>query len=161
MPVEFGVRHVAAGCLGLLVAWAVLRPSLRLVEFRERGPHLAAAGAAIAVLFPLLVVLFDHTMFFVERGMREVGAPAFEEPPVTEEAAVQTREALEPNDTWAFTTSHGRCPEWDRAYYWLAFRFVPHVIDCETPDVELFWKHPPPPDARIVRSGPDYAVVRW
>jgi hypothetical protein len=161
MRVEFGITHVVAGIIGLALAWLVLRPPLSRAELAGRWPQLMAAGAAIAVLCPVLVVLYDHTMFFVARGMREVGAPAFEEPPVSEQAAVAVRAVMQPGETWAFTTPEGRCPTWDRAYYWLAFRYVPHQPDCEQPDVELFWKHPAPPGASVVRSGPEYEVVRW
>jgi hypothetical protein len=160
MPVDFGVAHVVAGCAGLVLAWAVLRPPFRLSQLRGQWPHLAAAGVAITVLMPVLVVLVDHTRFFVVRGMRDAGSPAFREPVVSEAAANDVRSVLRRGDTWAFTTGAGRCADAERLH-WLAFKYVPHVPDCEAPDVELFWQQSPPPGARVIRSGPDYAVVRW
>lgn len=160
MKVDFGAGHFVAGVVGLVVAWMVLRPPLRRSALAGRWPQVVAAGVAITVLFPVLVVLVDHTRFFVERGMAEVGSPAFEEPPVSEEAAVQTREVFQPGDTWALTIDGGRCADIG-GNYWLAFRYVPHEQDCVEPDVELFWKERPPPGAPVARSGDDYAVVRW
>lgn len=159
MLVDFDLRHVVGGILGVAVAWAVLGPLLGRQLPREHWPQLVAAGMAIVIVVPVLVVLVDHTRFFAERGMREVGAPAFQEPVVSEAAAVATREVLQPGDTWAYTTAGGRCTEL-QGYYVLAFRFVPNEPDCDDPDVELFWQQHPPPGAAVVVRGDEFAVVR-
>jgi hypothetical protein len=45
-------------------------------------------------------------------------------------------------------------------FYWLAFRLVPNSPDCTDPDVEIYWKIAPPPNADVVERGPDFTVVR-
>lgn len=159
MPIDLGARHVIAALVGLAVALLVLRPWLRPAELRRGWPQAGAAAAAIVLLVPVLVVLVDHTRFFVERDMREVGSPAFGEPIVSEEAAEATRAALRPGDTWAYTTEGGPCTEL-HGYYWLMFRFVPNEPDCDDPDVELFWQREPPSGAEVVADGEAFAVVR-
>lgn len=43
-----------------------------------------AAGIAVAFLLPVLVTLIRQTNYFRQRQMTEVGAIAFEEPPLSD-----------------------------------------------------------------------------
>jgi hypothetical protein len=151
-----------AGLLGLGVAIVILRPrSLTSARSRAAWVQIASAGLALSLAFPVVVLLFEQTWYFHVRGLTEVGAAAFEEPPLSEPAVRAIRLELRPGDTWATVTKLGRCADVDAyAFFWLAFLLVRNIPDCVHPDVELYWKTPPPPDATIVTHGPQYWVVR-
>jgi len=161
--IPFHPGLVAAAAFGLLLAFGVLRPALgEMVRERRWWAPAAAAAVSITLLPPVLFLLHQQTQHFRARGLSEVGAPAFKEPPMSEEAALAFRQALRPGESWATTTSLGRCADIDLyAFYWMAFRLVPNPPDCVRPDVELFLRMDPPDGAAIVRRGQEYAVVRW
>jgi hypothetical protein len=153
---------VLAGVLGLVVAAIALLPVLRGLG-RHRGvwPQLGAAAITLALLLPVVLLILDQTQHFRARGLTEVGSAAFEEPPMSESAALAMRDALEPGNSWAVVTEFGRCADIHLyAFYWLAFRLVPVAPDCVDPDVELYLEIEPPRDAVVIDRGPDFWVVR-
>jgi hypothetical protein len=160
--VPFHPGLVVAGLLGLLLSIVVLHPVLReIVNEKTRWAQLGAAMTALALLIPVVHVIFDQTQHFRAKGLTEVGSAAFKEPPMSEAAARAIRDALRPGESWATVTRFGLCGDIDLyAFYWLAFRLVPNPPDCKDPDVELFLRIDPPVDAVIIARGPDYAVVR-
>jgi hypothetical protein len=153
---------VVAGLFGLILAAVVLRPVLRgIVQERVWWAPVGAAGIALTLLVPVVVVIFEQTRHFRANGLTEVGSAAFKDPPMSEAAARGIRDALRPGESWATVTQFGHCGDVDLyAFYWLAFRLVPNPPDCKNPDVELFLRIDPPVGAVIVDRGPDYAVVR-
>jgi hypothetical protein len=153
---------VVAAVGGLLVAAFALRPILRgITPTRASWVQLAAVGVALVLLVPTAVLIFDQTQYFRARDLTEVGSAAFEEPPVPETVARSLEDAIRPRESWASVTKLGRCADVDLyLFYWLAFRLAPDLPDCAHPDVELFWKVPPPRGATIIARGDDYAVVR-
>ncbi len=155
-------RLAVAGAVGIVVAAIVVRPLLRGVGSRPaRLIHVAAGGVAITLLVPALLLVFEQTRDFRERGLTEVGSAAFGEPPASETAALALQEALRPGESWASVTELGRCADVDLyLFYWLAFRLVPNAPDCADPDVELYWRIDPPPGVEIVERGPSFTVVR-
>lgn len=159
--IDFQVRHALAGLFGLLVAALVLQPLLRGMVRTKLWVQVGAVAAALSLLLPVVVVLFDQTQHFRARGLTEVGSPAFGEPPMSEAAVRAIRDVLRPGESWATTTSLGRCADIDVfAFYWLAFRLIHNVPDCTNPDVELYLRLNPPPGVTIVDRGDGYAVVR-
>jgi hypothetical protein len=151
-----------AGAVGVVLAFVVFRSVLsELAPDPARWPSGGAAAVAVALLVPVTLILFEQTQYFRARDLTEVGSAAFEEPPMSEAAAGAIREALQPGDTWAAVTPHGRCADVDLyAFYWLAFRLVPNLPDCKGANVELFLSVDPPRDAAIIERGRDFAVVR-
>jgi hypothetical protein len=160
--IPFHPGLVVAGVSGLLVAVVVLRPLLRTaVSDRRWWAPVAAAGTALTLLFPVVLLIFDQTRHFRARGLTEVGSAAFKEPPMSEEAARAFRAVLRPGESWATTTPLGRCADIDLyAFYWMAFRLVPNPPDCVDPDVELYLRRDPPGGAAIITQGDGFAVVR-
>jgi len=160
--IPFHPGLVVAGLLGLLLSIVVLQPVLREISNeRTRWAQLGAAGIALALLIPVVHVIFDQTQHFRARGLTEVGSAAFKDPPMSEAAFRAIRNALRPGESWATVTRLGTCADIDiDAFYWLAFRLVPSQPDCVSPDVELFLKIEPPRGAVIIDRGQDYAVVR-
>jgi hypothetical protein len=160
--IDFQVRHAVAGLFGLLLAAIALRPRLReSVRVKASAVQLGAAAIALSLVMPVVVVIFDQTQHFRARGLTEVGSPAFEEPPMSEAAVRAIRNVLRPGESWATTTSLGRCADIDvTAFYWLAFRLIQNVPNCKEPDVELYLRLEPPPGVSILERGEDYAVVR-
>jgi hypothetical protein len=160
--IDFEVRHMIAGLCSLLVAAIVLQPLLRgIVRAKVLAVQVAAAAVALSLLIPVLVVIFDQTQHFRARGLTEVGSPAFDEPPMSEAAVRAIRNVLRPGESWATTTTIGRCADIDVfAFYWLAFRLIENIPDCKNPDVELYLRLDPPPGVSILERGKDYAVVR-
>jgi len=160
--IPFGPELAVAALFGLLVAFGVLRPALAaIVRERRWWAPVTTAAVSITLLPGVLLLLYQQTQHFRARGLSEVGAPAFGEPPMSEEAALAFRNVLRPGDSWATTTPLGRCADIDLyAFYWMAFRVVPNRPDCVSPDVELFLRMDPPDGAVIVRRGEGYAVVR-
>ena len=159
--IDFQVRHALAGLFGLLAAALVLQPFLRGMVRTTLWVQVGAVAAALSLLLPVVVVLFDQTQHFRARGLTEVGSPAFGEPPMSEAAVRAIRDVLRPGESWATTTSLGRCADIDVfAFYWLAFRLIHNVPDCTHPDVELYLRLSPPPGVTIVDRGDGYAVVR-
>ena len=144
------------------MATVVLRPVLRaILPENAWWAQVAAAGSALTLLIPVVLLIFDQTQHFRARGLTEVGSAAFKEPPMSETAARALRNALRPEESWATTTSLGRCADVDvYAFHWMAFRLVPNPPDCTNPDVELFLRLAPPQDAVIIERGQDYAIVR-
>jgi hypothetical protein len=160
--IDFHPRLAVAGVLGVLLAAVVLRPVLRgLLPAKVWWAQVGAAAAALSLLIPVVLLLLDQTQYFRARGLTEVGSPAFTEPPMSEAAVRAIRHVLRPGESWASTTLLGRCADIDvYGFYWLAFRLVPNPPDCKKPDVELFFRDAPPPGAKIIERGQDYAVVR-
>lgn len=153
---------LVAGAFGLAVCLVVLRPILRgIAPGGAWWVQVAAAGVALALFIPAVFLVLDQTQYFRARGLSEVGSAAFEEPPVSEAAALAIRHAVGHGESWASVTVLGRCADVDLyAFYWLAFRLVPNPPDCDHPDVELYWKVEPPRDSVIIARGPNYWVVR-
>lgn len=161
--IDFQLRHAVAGLLGVLVAAVVLQPFLRgIFRAKTAWVQVGTAAVALSLLIPVVLVLWDQTQHFRARGLTEVGSPAFQEPPMSEAAARAIRNALRPGESWATTTSLGRCRDIDiDAFYWLAFRLIRNIPNCTNPDVELYLRGlEPPPGATIIERGKDYAVVR-
>lgn len=160
--IDFELRHAVAGLFGLALAAIVLHPLLR-GTFRTKAlwVQVGAAAVALSLLIPVVVVIFDQTQHFRARGLTEVGSPAFEEPPMSEAAVRAIRSVLRPGESWATTTSLGRCADIDvDAFYWLAFRLIHNIPNCKNPDVELYLRLDPPPGASVIERGKNYAVVR-
>jgi hypothetical protein len=160
--ISFHPGLVVAGLFGLLVSVIVLRPVFREIRAEKAWwAQLGTAGTALALLIPVVVVIYDQTQHFRARGLTEVGSAAFKEPPMSEAAVRAIRRALRPGESWATVTRLGPCADVDLdAFYWLAFRLVPNPPDCVNPDVELFLKIEPPQGAPIIERGLDYSVVR-
>jgi hypothetical protein len=158
----FHAGLVVAGVLGLLVTIIVLRPVVRaIMTERAWWVQIGAAGGALTLLLPVVAVLFAQTQHFRARHLTEVGSPAFREPPMSEDAVRAIRKVLRPGESWATVTRFGHCADIDvYAFYWLAFRLVPSPPDCAKPDVELYLKRVPPPDAVIIDRGQNYWLVR-
>jgi len=159
-PLQVGL--VVAGLLGLFVSIFVLRPVLHAVTTeRAWWVQVGAASIALTLLFPVVFVIFGQTQYFRARHLTEVGSPAFRDPPMSEAAVRAIRKVLRPGESWATVTRFGHCADIDvYAFYWLAFRLVPSPPDCAKPDVELYLKRVPPPDAVIIDRGQDYWLVR-
>jgi hypothetical protein len=160
--IDFHPRLAVAGLFGLVLAIIVLRPVVRrIVPDRAWWVQMGAAGIALSLLMPVVLVIFDQTQHFRSNGLTEVGSAAFKDPPMSEAAAHAIQDALRPGESWATVTRLGRCADIDLyAFYWLAFRLVPNPPDCKNPDVELFLRLAPPRDAVIIARGQDYSVVR-
>jgi hypothetical protein len=158
----FHAGLVVAGVLGLLVSIIVLRPLFRvLTSERAWWVEIGAAGTALTLLMPVVVVIFEQTQHFRALQLTEVGSPAFRDPPMSEAAVRAIRKVLRPGESWATVTRFGHCGDIDvYALYWLAFRLVPNPPDCAKPDVELYLRLAPPPDAVIIDRGQDYWLVR-
>jgi hypothetical protein len=158
----FQVGLVGASLLGLLVSIIVLRPVARAIMSGPAGwVQLGAAGTALTLLLPVVVAIFEQTRYFRARHLTEVGAPAFREPPMSEDAVRAIRATLRPGESWATVTRLGHCAGTEiYAFYWLAFRLVPSPPDCAKPDVELYLRRVPPPGSVVVARGKDYWVVR-
>lgn len=159
-PFQSGL--VVAGVLGLIVSVIVLRPLFRaLATQRARLVEIGAAGTALTLLLPVVVLIFAQTQHFRALQLTDVGSPAFGDPPMSEAAVRAIRRVLRPGESWATVTRLGPCADIDvYALYWLAFRLVPNPPDCARPDVELYLRLAPPPGAVIIDRGQDYWVVR-
>jgi hypothetical protein len=159
-PLQVGL--VVAGLLGLLVSVIVLRPVLRaIMTERAWWVQIGAAGTALTLLLPVVFVIFAQTQHFRAMQLTEVGSAAFQDPPMSEAAVRAIRKVLRPGESWATVTRFGHCADIDvYALYWLAFRLVPNPPDCAKPDIELYLRLAPPPDAMIIDRGQDYWLVR-
>ncbi len=149
---------VAAG-VGTGVGWIVLRSLLRPTR-RALIPVLIAVVASFVLTCVMLVSLAYQTLFFQRQHLHEVGTAQRRVAPMPDAAVRAIRKSLRRGDTWALTTSDGRCLQDSYRYIWLAFRLYPNRPDCHTPNVELLLGVKPASGEESLASGAGWKVVR-
>ena len=144
--------------LGLLLAFIVLRPVWSVA--RQARLDVVAAAVAVVLLLPVVLQLVEQTSYLRKRGLTEVGSMAFEEPPLSEAAVGAARGALNAGESWTIVTPKGRCTDDNYAFYWLAFRLLPNMPDCNAPAVTVFWQVEPPAGVEVAARGDGFWISR-
>jgi hypothetical protein len=157
--IDVDARIIVLALVGLAVALYMGR-DLTGRSVRRHWAPTATLGVAVMLLVPTLAVLVDQTRHFVAWDLQDAGSATFRPPPMSEQAVEAIQQALGAGDTWAVVTPQGRCADNVYAYYWLSFRLVPNVPDCDDPDLTLLWEVPPAPTATRIVAGESFAVVR-
>ena len=146
--------------VGAGVAWILLGRKF-LTELRGAlAPAFFGASSSIVLALAMVVSLWYQTRFFVRHDLREVGTAGQGVPVMPETLVIAARAVLRDNDRWALTTSAGRCEDDQYRYFWLAFRLLPTIPDCRSPNIEIFFRVPAPAGGAVVRSDADWAIVR-
>jgi hypothetical protein len=152
--------YAVVGLVGASVIWALLGREF-LQEIRGAMiPAFFAASVSIALALTMVMSLGYQTRFFVRHDLREVGTASQRVPVMPETLVTAVRAILRENDKWALTTPVGRCEKDQYRYFWLAFRLLPNIPDCASPDIEIFFRTPGPTDGKLLKAESDWAIVR-
>jgi hypothetical protein len=152
--------YAVVALIGAGVLWAVFGRHLLRAARGPRAPALFAASASILFALAIVVSLGFQTLFFVRHDLREVGTAQRRVPVMPEAAVTAVRTTLHEDDRWALVTPLGRCENDQYRYFWLAFRLLPNIPDCRSPDVEVFFRVPAPVDSKVTSAGTNWEIVR-
>jgi hypothetical protein len=152
--------YIVVALIGACVVWAVLRGELLGAARDPLAPAFVAAAASIVFALAMVVSVGYQTAFFVRHGMREVGTAGERLPVMPESLVTAVRAVLVEHDRWALVTPSGRCEEDQYRYFWLAFRLLPNIPDCQSPNIEIFFRVPPVPNGRTIRADAEWEIVR-
>jgi hypothetical protein len=152
--------YIIVALIGACVVWAVLRRELLGAARDPLAPAVVAAAASIVFALAMVVSIGYQTAFFVRHGMREVGTASQRLPVMPEPLVTTARAVLHEHDRWALITPSGRCEDDQYRYFWLAFRLLPNIPDCHSPNIEIFFRVPPPTNRSVVRTDAEWEIVR-
>lgn len=155
--------YVAVAAIGVGVVWVVLGRDLLRAALSPTGPAFLTAltaSSAIVLALAMVVSLGYQTHFFVRHDLREVGTASQRLPVMPEALVTAARNVLKDSDRWALVTPAGRCEDDLYRYFWLAFRLLPNIPDCRSPDLEIFFGVPAPAHIRVVNAGSGWVIVR-
>jgi hypothetical protein len=158
-PVPLAAYAVVA-LVGASAAWALFGREL-LHELRGvLAPVFVAAVVSTVLALTMVMSLGYQTLFFVRHDMREVGTASQRVPVMPETLVSAARASLRENDKWALTTPGGRCEKDLYRYIWLEFRLLPNISDCQSPNIEIFFRTPVRSDGKVLSAENDWAIVR-
>jgi hypothetical protein len=152
--------YAVATLLGAILVWVLLGRELLHEAYGAMAPAFFAASASTVLALATVISLGYQTRFFVRHDLREVGTAGERVPVMPESLVVAARAILRANDRWALVTPVGRCQDDQYRHFWLAFRLFPNVPDCRSPEIEIFFRMPAPPDSTVVNAASDWAIVR-
>jgi hypothetical protein len=154
------VAYVVVALIGPSVAWALFGRNLLRAPRDALGPAFLVASASIIFALAIVVSLGYQTRFFVRHGLREAGTAGGRVPVMPETAVMAARITMQESDRWALVTPLGRCEDDQYHYFWLAFRLLPNIPDCRSPDIEVFFGVSAPADTEVIRAGTNWEIVR-
>jgi hypothetical protein len=152
--------YVVVALIGAGVVRAVFGRHLLRAARGPRAPALFAASTSIFFALAIVVSLGFQTLFFVRHDLRELGTASKRVPVMPEAAVTAARASLGEDDQWALVTPLGRCEDDQYRHFWLAFRLLPNIPNCRSPDVEVFFGVPAPLESDVTSAGTNWEIVR-
>lgn len=150
--------RVLAIIAGSIAGLGVVAATVKRLLHPKMLPIAVAAAVALAMAGNTLVSLGEQTIATADAGQFEVGRLP---PPMPNSLVSAVRKELRPGETWTLFTPDGRCREDSLRFFWLAFRLMPNIAECEgIPEVIVVYRVDPEGLGKIVVQGNRYAVIR-